>query len=844
MANKLILYVLFALALVFSASASISIQESSVAMNVVPGTTNATPITVWNTDLTQADNIGFNATVMNDVPSTGVTIPASALTESPSVLSLPSGGSSAVALMVSAPANQKAGLYQTIVSAVHNSTAKDTVLLSITVLPVPSYTVASTSPSIVQGLSGSMIVNISNTGNAALSGVQYAVSDFTSGSNTLSVSGSKTGTVSVAYAGSSALTFLFNPSSSLPIGTYSGHINTTYGGVVTTTQLALNVVAINRAMTGTATNAALVINRVSSTVYGMTPGSLVLTNTGNYALTGVNIQLTNLSGPTVIQASNVFISDNNFALGIGASKTVTLTPLGLSGTLPAGTYTGNIVISYGGTSTLTKQFSIVVSDAHASISMPEVLYPASEREVNVSQSITISNNGDFALNNIQLTSTVTNTWITGSVPGSLAVGGSFLVTVTSTVPKSVNAGPTKIGELVFTSTEYTARSAIKTNVPAKLAFDSVKISIDDNSYKSVDNGESISDDAKPGSTFAVKVKIENLFTNDEDITMEDVKVDATFFAAGEDGEDIEGDSESVDIDGGEKSSELTIDFDSDTIDWDASSGDLKMELIATGEDEKGGAHKATFNFTVKIERESNSEIIFSRFDVPTSISCGRTFTVYVDGRNIGEDKDGDVLLKIQGEALGISIEENFAMGAYDGDEDCNAIEEDEDSECREFQYTKTVQVPSDIAPGTYTIYARLYRDNGDKQTDEDSQDVTVVCGGTTTTTTTTTTPTTSTTTTTPTTSTTTSTTTTKPATTGTTSGTTSSVEIMYGTGRPSSTTRGAIAATPTRISDTTRSGGSGFTASTGYIALLSLLSVAAIIAIIGLIIYGATKPKE
>jgi hypothetical protein len=482
--------------------------------------------------------------------------------------------------------------------------------------------------------------------------------------------------------------------------------------------------------------------------------------------------------------------------------------------------------------------------------MPDVIYPVSERNLNVTQTVTITNAGDYAITGITLAPSATNTWQTGVVPTTLAAGLSFSVTLMSTVPEDADSGAKSIGTLVFTSNQINRTANIKTNANSKLSFDSVKVSLEDGSWKNIDNNDTLGDDAKPGDTFAVKVKLENLFTDDEEIDMDNVEVIALFKGAGESGDDIDGDSESVDIDAGEKSSEVEIDFDETMIDWEATSGKLEMTLEATGNDDNGATHTAAYNFYIEVKRSTSGEIVFTRFSAQPTVQCGNSFVIYADGRSVGEDSEDEVVLKIQNDNLGIDIRETFSMGAYDGDEDCDAIDEGEDSECREFSYSKAIQIPADMAPGTYTIEGRLYINDGDKQTDDDSIDLNVECRGTTTTSTGTTTSTTSggTTSTTTTTSggTTSTTTTQRPATTTTTvptqGATTSSVEIMYGGGRTTTTSRGVTASMPTRVTDTTQK--KGFGDSGAYIALLSLLSVLLIIGIIVTLVVAFTKPRE
>ena len=846
MANKLILYVLLALALVLSVSAvgNVDILESSVAFSVSPGSANGTAINVRNLGAVTLSNVLINVTNLatdSDFPPVQVISSGSIMILS-SPVSIGPGLTSQVALsLMNVGATQKAGNYFGTVTAFYNDTNKDTVPLVVTILPDPHFTAAATSPSVIQGNTGFVTVNITNTGNSNINGISYSLSALSYSSSTLDTASSKTGTIGVAYGSSGALTFQYNVLSTQASGTYVGTLNLTLNGTTTTVPISVNVVTANKHVSySNVTNPRIVVNRYLSSVISMTQGSFNLVNDGNVALSGITLATSNFVGASAnISGSAIAVNKNGFSLAVNEQTPITLSPLGIPASTPSGTYTGSILVTYASL-TVTLPVSIVVSDAVASISMPDVTYSSSTSNTNVSQQVTISNNGDFALNTVTLSTDTSSTVITGAVPSVLNTGASFTVTLTTLIPKSVDTGVRKVGNLIFRSNELNKTSSIYTNVASKLQFDSVKISINDGSWQSVDDGEKFSDNIRPGSTFSVKVKLENMFTSSDDIDMEDVGVtNAVFYGAGEDGDDITGESDTVNVRAGKTSEELTIDWDEDTIDLQADSGNLNMLIEAEGTDDNGATHKASYNFSVEIERKSDSDFAISSFDVPSTVTCGRPFNIDIVGDSIGEDSDDQVVFKLESSSLGINEQEKFSMGSYNDDTDCNAMDDaaGDDGTCSQFEFSKSYTAPASISPGTYTIIARVYRNDGSTQTDEQRQDVQVVCYGNedntdTTSSTSTTSSTTS--------------TTTKPATTtqptSTQGATTSSVEVFYGTTQPTQSHKGVVASRPTRLSSTTS--GSSFTDSPAYLALLSLLGVIVIVGIIAVIAYGASKPKQ
>jgi len=590
--------------------------------------------------------------------------------------------------------------------------------------------------------------------------------------------------------------------------------------------------------------------------------SVNVTNTGNDDLSGLTYRITDplTSGGNTLDVVSSATGSISVPYADSGSFQIHFSP---SGSQATGTFTGDVNLSYGSIEH-TLPISVTVREPLKSITLSDVQFDESERDMNVTKTVTITNNGDVTLTGVSLTLSGTDVWMTGSVPSSLATGASFDVTLTAYVDESESSGPKDVGDLVFSSVELSKTVDVKINAESMLAFDSVKVSIDDASWDSVDEGQTADDEALPGDKFQVKVKLENLFDDDSDMDMDDVEVSATFYNAGEDGDDIEGDIDVGDIDAGDKSSEEEIDFDDDMIDWNADAGKLLVELEAEGEDDEGGIHRAYFNFTIEVERENKAEIVFSRFDAPSTVQCGGTLVIYADGRNLGEKSEDEAELWITNSALGIEVRESFEIGNYEeDDDDCDAFEDDED--CSVFDYRKSVRIPSNIASGTFTIEGELFRDDGNKKTDEQRIDVKVECsssssssgssssgssssgssggssssgssGGS--------------------------------SSSGSSSGssssgssggssstpsvtagpeastTTSSVEVLYSGGTsPSTSPRGVMATSPTMIKDLTAKKGS-FTDSDAYLALLSIISVLVIIAVIVLLIFAFTRPVD
>ncbi len=675
------------------------------------------------------------------------------------------------------------------------------------------------------------LVTVANTGSSDLTGIAMSATDLTSGSDTIPASALmlNPATFDLTAGASSPSAIILTIPSGQKAGTYIGLINATLNSTnndAATVTLTVNEVPSYAASADTPS----IVQSASGQI------TVSVTNTGNADMNSLSYTVTSpfTSGTNNLAVSGSTTGNLVVAHGSGNTFAISFSP---SAVQPTGTYTGQVDLSYDGVDQ-SITLNVVVTAPIYSVSLPAIQHAESERDVNVSTDATITNNGDLVITGITLSSTGADTVVTGAVPGTLIPGGQFMVTVHTMVPLNADSGVDTVGTLVFTSNEVNASSDIMTDAESMLEFDTVKVSIDDSSWDTMDDGSTADDDARPGDTFAIEVKVENLFDDDYDEgEMNDIEINVIFFGAGEDGDNIEGDLD-IDLDAGDKSDLEEIDFDDDNIDWDSDSGKLTVELVAEAEDENGASHRAFFNFSINVDRENKADFIFMRFDSPSQVECGRSFRIYIDGRSIGEKTDDEVVLKVESSQFGISIREEFEMGAYDDDADCDAMDRDDD-DCVEFNYHLDVDVPADMAPGNYPIIAKLFRDDGNSQTDEADIEVTVTCSGTISSSTSST-------------SSSTSSQSSSSQASGTSSQSSTSTStpstvdvVMSGTASQLESSRSGsrvVATGPARVTDTTSDSGA-FKDSGAYLAVLSLLSILVIVGIVVTLVYALSKPK-
>ncbi len=208
------------------------------------------------------------------------------------------------------------------------------------------------------------------------------------------------------------------------------------------------------------------------------------------------------------------------------------------------------------------------------------------------------------------------------------------------------------------------------------------------------------DEPKPDDEVEITVEIEN--DGDEDI--EDIEFLIQLLdedgnvVEDEEGDDLEED-EDFDLDEGDEE-EFTYTF---KMPADARDGEeYTVYVEACYEDEDGTEQCISDSSeTIEIQREKHDVQIYSATLGPSTITCSDNFDVNVGVKNIGQ-KDEDVVVKVISDELGISESRTFELEAYD-DEDYKK------------SLSFALDVPEDIAEGTYTIKVIAEYDDGDEE---------------------------------------------------------------------------------------------------------------------------------
>jgi hypothetical protein len=229
----------------------------------------------------------------------------------------------------------------------------------------------------------------------------------------------------------------------------------------------------------------------------------------------------------------------------------------------------------------------------------------------------------------------------------------------------------------------------------KLWISDVDVKVDGQTSKNMEDGDSIDDEAKPGSTVSFNIEVYNAFPEDSKVKIEDTTVTVTIVGIDDD-DDLEEESKEFDVkvDDTEK---VTIDFeiplavDEDTYD---------VEILVEGDTNDNGTQKAKMDLTLDVEKENN-EIRFTRNSLsPSEIKCERSVQLSTAVINTGSDEQSEAVIEVSNAALGISARDTFDLSDDPFDED------------GQFKKTYTLAIPDNVAPGVYTIETKVLYDDG------------------------------------------------------------------------------------------------------------------------------------
>lgn len=455
-----------------------------------------------------------------------------------------------------------------------------------------------------------------------------------------------------------------------------------------------------------------------TTVYDTTPLDIVVSEVPAATVTALSASLvqgkTGVLTITVQNTGNKDLNLNPSAITFsgpgGASLTYSVTPVGvlnvpyqstrtmnLTFNVPAnqqlGDYTASVTFT-DGTFSVGTNLQANVRAPVRSVSISSTNFSTVARETTQSRTLTVTNTGDFTLNNVVFGTTLDsrfNPTLSTTGVASLASGASTTVTLTFAVPLEEDSGLKTFGNFVVTADGgFVANAPVVGEVESRLKIDEVEVQLEGEKKKTVSEGSDVND-VKPFMEVKLTAKVENTFTTDNDIDVGEL----TFTIVGiDDGDDIELDAETFEVKDGDDKEE-TVSFEvPETVNHDE---EFDVEVFIEGEDENGATHTDTFTFRLKIEKEKHEFRLVSEISPTTLTTCTDTFNIDFTLSNLGQEDEEDVVFKMTSEELDINELEEVGDLSSDYDDD-------------EYSFQKffTFDMPSSIDAGSYTIKQDVY----------------------------------------------------------------------------------------------------------------------------------------
>ncbi|MBI2550617.1 hypothetical protein HYV83_05585 [Candidatus Woesearchaeota archaeon] len=336
-----------------------------------------------------------------------------------------------------------------------------------------------------------------------------------------------------------------------------------------------------------------------------------------------------------------------------------------------------------------------------------------KREINVTGTITVKNDGPEQLNDLKGVVSVASGFtesdlkVNFTLPKTtLAVGESITVPVSVRVPqkldgvnRALSAVAVNVASVTFTATPAVTAGSVSgaTRLDLKaennLEIKDIKVRFNGES-ESVDNDDTV-DNMKPGQTVEFEIELENRFKEKEDVTIEDIELRVV----GNGDLDIDEDEDVGDL-GPEDKETIKL---SSVIDDEADDGTFDVEITVEGVDELGARHGEKWIVKFEIERKSHEIEIKSLTLSPPTVSCEKEARLSVDIRNSGRRDEDEVFVRVASPELSFGA----VSDKLDVDED--------DEETVNFN----VPVPETVArPANYRVTVDTYF-NSDTKSNSD-----------------------------------------------------------------------------------------------------------------------------
>ena len=427
--------------------------------------------------------------------------------------------------------------------------------------------------------------------------------------------------------------------------------------------------------------------------------SFRVNNTGT---TGLNI---NFSGLTLSKGNDkiFIISLNNVTnLANGSSQTQ-----GFSIDIPKqqlnGLYTGTLTANSNASNSDTVSFNINVTPTYdANVGFSEMSLGSARLNSTHTRSFNLTNRGNANLTNVSFTFSESGANLKASKTNFvLQFNQTEAIDFNITVPALFSTGNVTLGTLKISSPALTKDLfSIRANVGGGIIIEDLDVFLttrksESDSDLDVADGRKLNfgeEEAGPGSELRFNLNIENTFSNEEDIDVNDATVLVTIMEI-DDGNDIEEESSKFDVNA-DSSQEVDVIIN---IPYSVEEGAYDVLIEVEGEDDNNNVHTAQMEVELEIDRESRDIAIIEASISPSRIKCSGSATVYSVITNLGRKAEEDVSFQIANEELGINyMQRGIELSEIPSDDD------------NRFSKSQTITPGKNAKDGTYRIELKAY----------------------------------------------------------------------------------------------------------------------------------------
>ncbi len=318
-----------------------------------------------------------------------------------------------------------------------------------------------------------------------------------------------------------------------------------------------------------------------------------------------------------------------------------------------------------------------------------------ERDTTITGTIEVYNDQNVTITNFNVNNDVNSRYqfiFTSTIPTTINPYEKFNITYTAYIPKETDSIRTRIGIVSYTSDQIAGSINVYVQAKSYLEISDIDFYSDDGDDSNLYDGDRINVDLKPGSDAKFEIDLTNLFSDVEDIDINDAYVKITIENI-DDGDDIIEDSNEKDIRADDKET-YTVEF---TIPENAEEDSYTVLIEAYGEDDNGAEHYDKKELELTVERESH-DLRIKNVNINPAVACvGDSVSISATLKNEGTRDEDRATIQIEVKDLNYEDYETFSLESYDND-------------YNEKTTTFTINTKN-AKPGEYKIVLKAYYDD-------------------------------------------------------------------------------------------------------------------------------------